>query len=65
LRDVRSSEDDPEGSQGAGVLAQGGEVDRPGSGERADGEIAQAGHDLRADPGAQLGASSAKVTSRM
>jgi hypothetical protein len=40
----------------AGVLAEGGgEVDRPGVAERADDQVAQAGHDLRAGPGAQLG----------
>jgi hypothetical protein len=55
-----SSEGDPEGGQGSawvtGVLAEGGsEVDRPGAAERADGEVAQARHDLRASPGAQLG----------
>jgi hypothetical protein len=54
-----SSESDPEGGQGsawvAGVVAQGGgEVDRPGPAERSKGEVAQAGHDLRAGPGSQL-----------
>jgi hypothetical protein len=39
-----------------GVVAEGGgQVDRPGAAERADGEVTQAGHDLRAGPGAQLG----------
>jgi hypothetical protein len=37
------------------VAQRGGEVDWPGAAERADGEVAQAGHDLRAGPGAQLG----------
>jgi hypothetical protein len=55
-----SSEGDAEGGQGSvwvtGVLAEGGgEVDRPGAAQRADGQVAQAGHDLRAGPGAQLG----------
>jgi hypothetical protein len=31
------------------------EVHWPGAAERADGEVAQAGHGLRAGPGAQLG----------
>ena len=40
----------------AGVVAQGsGEVYRPGAAQRADREVAQARHDLRASPGAQLG----------
>jgi hypothetical protein len=39
-----------------GVVAEGGgQVDRPGPAERADGEVPQAGHDLRAGPGAQPG----------
>ena len=38
------------------MVAQcGGEVDRPGADEHADDQVAQAGHDLRAGPGAQLG----------
>jgi hypothetical protein len=58
-RYVRSSEGDPEGPEGsagvAGVRAEGsGEVDRPGAAEGADGEVAQAGHDLRTAAGAQL-----------
>jgi hypothetical protein len=41
---------------GSGVVAQrGGEVDRPGPAEHADDEVAQAGHDLRAGPGPDLG----------
>jgi hypothetical protein len=55
-----SSEGDPEDGQGpggvAGVLAEGGgTVDWPGAAERTDGEVAQAGHDLWAGPGAQPG----------
>ena len=59
-----SSGDDPEGGQGpggvAGVVAEGGgEVDRPGAAQRADGQVAQAGHDVWAgagsDPGGVLG----------
>jgi hypothetical protein len=55
-----SSDGDPEGGQGAGgvagVAAQGGgEVDRSAATEHADCEVAQACHDLRASPGAQLG----------
>jgi hypothetical protein len=46
------------------VTERGGEVDRPSAAERADGEVAQAGHDLWAGPGPDLEASSAKVTSR-
>ena len=47
-----SSEADPEGGQWAawvtGVLEEGGgQVDRPGAAERADDQVAQAGHDLR------------------
>jgi hypothetical protein len=58
-----SSEGDPEGGERstwvAGVVAEGGgEVDRPGSAEHADGEVAQAGHDLWAGPGADLGGAS-------
>jgi hypothetical protein len=38
-----------------GVVAQrGGEVDRPDAGQRADDQVAQAGHDVWAGPGAQL-----------
>jgi hypothetical protein len=38
------------------VLAEGGaEVDRPGAAERANDQVAQAGHDLRAISGAQTG----------
>jgi hypothetical protein len=60
LRRAGSSEGDPKGREGsawvAGVLAEGGgEVDRPGPAEGADDQVAQAGHDLRAGPGAQLG----------
>jgi hypothetical protein len=37
------------------VLAQrGGEVDRPGAAQHADGEVAQARHDLPAVAGAQV-----------
>jgi hypothetical protein len=47
---------DPEGGEGSawvtGVVAERGEVDRPGTAKRADDKIAQAGHDLRAGPGA-------------
>jgi hypothetical protein len=40
----------------AAVVAQrGGEVDQPGPAERADDQVAQAGHDLRAGPGPDLG----------
>ena len=40
----------------AGMVAErGGEVDRPSAAERADGEVAQAGHDLGAGPGPDLG----------
>jgi hypothetical protein len=64
-----SSEADAEGGEWpvgvAAVVAQrGGEVDRPGPAERADGQVAQAGYDLRAGPGPAWEASSAKVTSR-
>src|SRR4029450_4078672 len=53
-------EGDPEGGEGsggvAGVVPQGsGEVDWPGAAQRADGQVAQAGHDLGAGAGAQLG----------
>jgi hypothetical protein len=56
-----SSKGDPEGSERprgvAIVVAQrGGKVDRPGSAEHADGEVAQARHDLRGGTGADLGA---------
>ena len=37
------------------VAERGGEVDRPSAAERADGEVAQAGHDLRAGRGPDLG----------
>jgi hypothetical protein len=55
-----SSEGDPEGGQGPGGVASvategGGEVDRPGAAEQADCEVAQAGHDLGAGPGPDLG----------
>ena len=55
-----SSGDDPEGGQGpgrvAGVVSQGGgEVDRPSAGQRADGPVAQAGHDVWGGAGAQPG----------
>ena len=51
---------DPEGGQGpggvAGVVAEGGgEVDRSGAAQHADGQVAQAGHDLRGGPGSDLG----------
>jgi hypothetical protein len=54
------SEGDPEGGEGsggvAGVVTEGsGEVDRPGAAEHADGEVAQAGHDVGAGAGAALG----------
>jgi hypothetical protein len=54
-----SSAGDFEGGEGpgrvAGVVAEGGsEVDRPGPAERADGEVAQAGHDVRAGTGPDL-----------
>ena len=40
----------------AGVVAErGGEVDRPSLAERADGKVAQAGHDLQAGADPQLG----------
>jgi hypothetical protein len=40
----------------AAVVAQrSGEVDRPGLVEHADGQVAQAGHDLRGSAGADLG----------
>jgi hypothetical protein len=64
LRDVGSSKADAEGGKWsawvAAVVAQrDSEVDWPSSAERADDEVAQAGHDLRcgpsADPGAILG----------
>src|SRR5512132_1962366 len=55
-----SFQGDPKGREGsawvAGVVAEGrGKVDRPGPAEGADDQVAQAGHDLRAGPGAQLG----------
>src|SRR5262245_41243602 len=51
-----SSGDDPQGGQGpgrvAGVVSQGGgEVHRPGAAQRADGQVAQAGHDVGAGAG--------------
>ena len=56
-----SSGDDPEGGQGpggvAGVVSEGGgKVDRPAAAQRADGKVAQAGHDMRAGAAADLGA---------
>jgi hypothetical protein len=56
-----SSKADAEGGKWsawvAAVVAQrDSEVDRPSSAERADDEVAQAGHDLRCGPGADLGA---------
>jgi SEC-C motif len=56
-----SSKADAEGGKWsawvATVVAQrGGEVDRPGPAEHADDQVAQAGHDLRGSPGADLGA---------
>jgi hypothetical protein len=55
----RSSEADAEGGEWpvgvAAVVAQrGGEVARPGPAERADDQVAPAGHDLRAGPGPGL-----------
>jgi hypothetical protein len=55
-----SSESDPEGGQGSagvtGVAAErGGEVDRPRLAEHADDQVAQAGHDVGACAGADLG----------
>jgi hypothetical protein len=66
---VVAPEGDSEGGQGPGGVASvaaegGGEVDRPGVAERADGEVAQAGHDLRGSPLRIWEPSSAKVTSR-
>jgi hypothetical protein len=60
---------DPEGGQGPGgvtglVPQGGGEVDRPSAAQHADGEVAQAGHDLRAVPLRTREASSAKGVSR-
>ena len=54
------SEGDAEGGEGsggvAGVLSEGsGEVDRPGAAEHADDGVAQAGHDVGAGAGANLG----------
>jgi hypothetical protein len=41
---------------GRGIVTQrGGEVDRSCPAEQADNEVAQAGHDLRAGAGTQLG----------
>jgi len=56
-----SSKADAEGGKWSpwvtAVVAQrGGEVDRPGPAEHAYDEVAQAGHDLRSGPGAELGA---------
>src|SRR4029450_13170308 len=58
---LRSWVSDREGGQGpggvAGVVAQGGgEVDRPGAAQRANGEVAQGRHDVGAGAGADLGA---------
>ena len=55
-----SSKADAEGGKWsawvAAVVAQrGSEVDRPSSAERADDEVAQAGHHLRCGPSADLG----------
>jgi hypothetical protein len=57
---VRFIRGDPEGGEGSGrvvgVVTEGsGEVDRPGAAERADGKVAQAGHDVGARAGANLG----------
>ena len=38
------------------VSEGGGEVDRPGPAQHPDGEVAQAGHDVGAGAGADLGA---------
>jgi hypothetical protein len=38
------------------VSEGGGEVDRPSAAQHADGEVAQAGHDVWAGAGADLGA---------
>ena len=38
------------------MAQRGGKADRPGPAERADHQVAQAGHDLRAGPGPDLGA---------
>jgi hypothetical protein len=64
-----SSEGDGEGGKWsawvAGMVAERArEVDRPGLAERADDEVAQAGHDLQAPPVRTWKASSAKLTSR-
>jgi hypothetical protein len=64
-----SSEPDPEGRQGSvGVAAvepeRGGEVDQPCPAQHANGQVAQAGHDLRGGPGSDLGGVSPKSTSR-
>jgi hypothetical protein len=61
LRDVGFIGADAEGGKWsvwvAAVVAQrDSEVDRPSSAERADDEVAQAGHDLRCGPGADLDA---------
>ena len=54
-----SSEGDSEDGQWSawvvGVAERGGKVDRPSAGQRADGEVAQAGHDLWTGAGAQPG----------
>jgi hypothetical protein len=40
----------------AAVIAErGGEVDRPGAAQHADGQVAQGRHDLRGGPGADPG----------
>jgi hypothetical protein len=56
---------DPEGGKGDGQGrgrgdSDGGEVDRPRPAEHANGEVVQAGHDVRAGAGADLGAISAR-----
>jgi hypothetical protein len=55
-----SSGDDSGGGERPGGVAgvvskRGGEVDRSGAAQRADGEVAQGGHDVPAGAGAQLG----------
>ena len=55
-----SSEGDSEGVEwsawvAAVVAERGSEVDWPGAAERADDQVAQAGHDLWAGPGPDLG----------
>ena len=39
----------------AGIAERGGEVDRPGAAQHADGQVAQGRHDLRGGPGPDLG----------